>query len=120
MYTRFYGISKRSNPLLSLLKSRIHHGDAYKELLQLCKIKYCKIIKNNNSVSIRALVVEIKRIISFGSWRTWPCKKLSEKPKPIYGAKNCGNNNHTCFQVEILSIEPYCKHIIAIDQYILQ
>lgn len=41
IYTRFHGISSRSNRLLSLVKSRIYHGDAYMELLHHCRATYC-------------------------------------------------------------------------------
>lgn len=41
IYTRFHGISSRSNRLLSLVRSRLNHGDAYLELLQHCRGTYC-------------------------------------------------------------------------------
>lgn len=41
IYTRFHGIASRSNRLLNLVKSRLHRGDAYHELLQLCRNTYC-------------------------------------------------------------------------------
>lgn len=41
VYTRFHGISSRSNRLLTLVRKRLHHGDAYHELLQLCRSTYC-------------------------------------------------------------------------------
>lgn len=41
IYTRYHGISSRSNRLLSLVRKRLHHGDAYHELLQLCRSTYC-------------------------------------------------------------------------------
>jgi conserved oligomeric Golgi complex subunit 3 len=41
IYTRFHGISYRSNRLLSLIRQRLHHGEAYYELLQLCRNTYC-------------------------------------------------------------------------------
>jgi len=41
VYTRFHGISSRSNRLLNLVKKRLHRGDAYHELLQLCRNTYC-------------------------------------------------------------------------------
>ena len=41
VYTRFHGISSRSNRLLSLVRKRINHGDAYAELLHLCRTTYC-------------------------------------------------------------------------------
>ena len=41
VYTRFYGISSRSNRLLSFIRKRLHRGDSYHELLQLCRTTYC-------------------------------------------------------------------------------
>ena len=41
IYTRFHGISSRSNRLLTLVRKRLHHGDAYHELLHLCRNTYC-------------------------------------------------------------------------------
>ena len=41
VYTRFHGISSRSNRLLSLVRKRLHRGEAYHELLQLCRNTYC-------------------------------------------------------------------------------
>jgi len=41
VYTRFHGISSRSNRLLSLVRKRLHCGEAYHELLQLCRTTYC-------------------------------------------------------------------------------
>lgn len=40
-YTRFHGISSRSNRLLALVRKRLHRGEAYHELLQLCRNTYC-------------------------------------------------------------------------------
>ena len=39
IYTRFHGISARSNRLIGLIKKR--KGDAYHDLLQLCRTTYC-------------------------------------------------------------------------------
>ena len=41
VYTRFHGISARSNRLLALVRKRLHRGEAYPELLQLCRTTYC-------------------------------------------------------------------------------
>ena len=41
VYTRFHGISSRSNRLLTLVRRRLNHGDAYAELLHLCRSTYC-------------------------------------------------------------------------------
>ena len=47
IYTRFHGISSRSNRLLSLVRARLRPGqktgvgDAYQELLQHCRQTYC-------------------------------------------------------------------------------
>jgi conserved oligomeric Golgi complex subunit 3 len=41
IYTRFHGISSRSNRLISLVRSRLNRAEAYHELLQLCRSSYC-------------------------------------------------------------------------------
>lgn len=41
IYTRFHGISARSNRLLGYVRKRLHHGEPYHELLQLCRTTYC-------------------------------------------------------------------------------
>ena len=41
VYTRFHGISSRSHRLLTLVRERLNQGDAYTELLQLCRSTYC-------------------------------------------------------------------------------
>lgn len=41
VYTRFHGISSRSNRLLTLVRRRLNHGDAYAELMHLCRSTYC-------------------------------------------------------------------------------
>ena len=46
VYTRFHGISSRSNRLLTLVKRRLNHGDAYAELLHLCRSTYCNSREN--------------------------------------------------------------------------
>ena len=41
VFTRFHGISSRSNRLLTLVRRRLNQGDAYAELLHLCRSTYC-------------------------------------------------------------------------------
>jgi hypothetical protein len=41
IYTRFHGISARSNRLLALVRKRLHRAEAYHELLHLCRTTYC-------------------------------------------------------------------------------
>jgi hypothetical protein len=41
VYTRFHGISSRSNRLLTLVRKRLHRGEAYHDLLHLCRNTYC-------------------------------------------------------------------------------
>jgi conserved oligomeric Golgi complex subunit 3 len=46
VYTRFHGISSRSNRLLTLVRRRLSQGDAYAELLHLCRTTYCNSREN--------------------------------------------------------------------------
>uniref|UniRef100_A0A7S4J589 Conserved oligomeric Golgi complex subunit 3 C-terminal domain-containing protein n=1 Tax=Odontella aurita TaxID=265563 RepID=A0A7S4J589_9STRA len=41
VYTRFHGISVRSNALISIVKDRLDRNEAYGELLDLCRNSYC-------------------------------------------------------------------------------
>lgn len=41
IYTRFHGISSRSNRLMGWIRARLHQGDAYGELFDLCRSTYC-------------------------------------------------------------------------------
>ncbi|GKY91274.1 hypothetical protein MPSEU_000099900 [Mayamaea pseudoterrestris] len=41
IYTRFHGISSRSQRLLSMVKARLHRSEKYHELLLLCRNTYC-------------------------------------------------------------------------------
>ena len=54
VYTRFHGISSRSNRLLNLVKKRLHRGDAYHELLQLCRNTYCTSRESLLQATVRA------------------------------------------------------------------
>ena len=53
VYTRYHGISSRSNRLLSLVRHRLNHGDAYAELLHLCRTTYCNSRENLLKQTIR-------------------------------------------------------------------
>ncbi|CAB9508404.1 Golgi complex subunit 3 [Seminavis robusta] len=46
VYTRYHGISSRSNRLLTLVRRRLNQGDAYYELLHLCRTTYCNSREN--------------------------------------------------------------------------
>lgn len=54
IYTRFHGISARSNRLLALVRKRLSHGEAYHELLQLCRNTYCSCRENLLKATVRA------------------------------------------------------------------
>ncbi|KAG7356051.1 Sec34-like family protein [Nitzschia inconspicua] len=60
VYTRFHGISSRSNRLLSLVRKRLHRGDAYHELLQQCRYTYCNCRKSLLEATIRAHMEKLK------------------------------------------------------------
>lgn len=60
VYTRFHGISSRSNRLLALVRKRLHHGDAYHELLQLCRTTYCSSRESLLKSTIRAHMDKLK------------------------------------------------------------
>lgn len=60
VYTRFHGISSRSNRLLSLLRSRLHCGEAYHQLLQLCRTTYCNSRDSLLKMTIRAHMDKLK------------------------------------------------------------
>lgn len=53
IYTRFHGISARSNRLLGLVRRRLNRGDAYAELLHLCRTTYCNSRENLLKITIR-------------------------------------------------------------------
>lgn len=54
VYTRFHGISSRSNRLLSLLRKRLNRSEVYQELLALCRNTYCKSRESLLKMTIRA------------------------------------------------------------------
>jgi hypothetical protein len=54
IYTRFHGISSRSNRLLALVRARLNRGDAYYELLQLCRNTYCTSRKSLLRLTVRS------------------------------------------------------------------
>ena len=60
VYTRFHGISSRSNRLLSLVRKRLHCGIAYHELLQLCRTTYCNSRDSLLKTTIRAHMDKLK------------------------------------------------------------
>jgi hypothetical protein len=60
VYTRFHGISSRSNRLLSLVRKRLHRGDAYHELLQLCRNTYCNSRESLLKATVRAHMDKLK------------------------------------------------------------
>lgn len=60
IYTRFYGISSRSNRLLGLVRKRLNRGDAYHELLQLCRNTYCGSRESLLRNTVRAHMEKLK------------------------------------------------------------
>jgi hypothetical protein len=58
IYTRFHGISARSNRLILLIKKR--KGDAYHELLQLCRNTYCVSREGLLKLTVRAHMDKLK------------------------------------------------------------
>lgn len=67
IYTRFHGISSRSNRLLSLLKDRLHGQDdnlgvtdAYQELLQTCRQTYCSCRESLLRTTVRTHMDQLK------------------------------------------------------------
>lgn len=60
VFTRFHGISSRSNRLLSLVRKRLHRGEAYHELLQLCRNTYCSSRESLLKATVRAHMDKLK------------------------------------------------------------
>ncbi len=60
VYTRFHGISSRSNRLLTLVRKRLHRGEAYHELLQLCRNTYCSSRESLLKATVRAHTDKLK------------------------------------------------------------
>jgi hypothetical protein len=60
VYTRYHGISSRSNRLLMLVRKRLHRGDAYHELLQLCRNTYCSCRESLLKMTVRAHMDKLK------------------------------------------------------------
>jgi len=60
VYTRFHGISSRSNRLLTLVRKRLHRGEAYHELLQLCRNTYCSSRESLLKATVRAHMDKLK------------------------------------------------------------
>ena len=58
IYTRYHGISARSNRLISLVKKR--KGDAYHDLLQLCRTTYCSAREGLLKLTVRAHMDSLK------------------------------------------------------------
>lgn len=58
IYTRFHGIAARSNRLIGLMKKR--KGDAYHDLLQLCRSTYCSARENLLKSTVRAHMDSLK------------------------------------------------------------
>ena len=61
VYTRFHGISSRSNRLLTLVRKRLHRGEAYHELLQLCRNTYCSSRESLLKTTIGAHMDKLKQ-----------------------------------------------------------
>ena len=54
VYTRFHGISARSNRLVALVKGRLSKGEAYADLLQLCRTTFCSCRETLLRATVRA------------------------------------------------------------------
>jgi hypothetical protein len=60
VFTRFHGISSRSNRLLTLVRKRLHRGEAYHELLHLCRNTYCSSRESLLKATVRAHMDKLK------------------------------------------------------------
>lgn len=60
IYTRFHGISSRSNRLIALVRARLHRGDAYTDLLQVCRNSYCSSRESLLRMTVRAHIEKLK------------------------------------------------------------
>jgi len=60
VYTRYHGISSRSNRLLTLVRRRLNHGDAYAELIHLCRTTYCNSRENLLKQTVRSHIDFLK------------------------------------------------------------
>lgn len=60
IYTRFHGISSRSNRLLSLVKARVNRSENYHELLLLCRNTYCVSRESLLRLTVRAHMDNLK------------------------------------------------------------
>jgi len=60
VFTRFHGISARSNRLLALVRKRLNRGEAYQELLQLCRNTYCSCRESLLKMTVRAHMDKLK------------------------------------------------------------
>eukprot|EP00934_Nitzschia_sp_Nitz4_P007198 Nitzschia sp. Nitz4//scaffold3_size479765//371062//373582//NITZ4_000156-RA/size479765-processed-gene-1.484-mRNA-1//1//CDS//3329550926//7188//frame0 len=60
VYTRFHGISSRSNRLLALVRKRLHRGEAYHDLLQLCRNTYCSSRETLLTSTVRSHLDKLK------------------------------------------------------------
>ncbi len=61
-FTRFHGISSRSNRLLTIVRKKIHEhrGEVYQELLQLCRNTYCQSRASLLQYSVRSHLDKLK------------------------------------------------------------
>lgn len=54
VYTRFHGISARTNRLMLLVRNRLDRGEPYHELLTLCRNNYCASRESLLKLTLRA------------------------------------------------------------------
>ena len=54
VYTRFHGISARTNRLMALVRARLDRGEAYHDLLNLCRNTYCASRESLLKLTLRA------------------------------------------------------------------
>jgi len=60
IYTRFHGISSRSNRLVQLLKARLNRSESHSELLQLCRSTYFTCRESLLRTTVRAHMDKLK------------------------------------------------------------
>jgi len=54
VYTRFHGISARTNRLMMMVTKRLHRGDAYRDFLNLSRNNYCASRESLLKLTLRA------------------------------------------------------------------
>jgi hypothetical protein len=60
VFTKFHGISSRSNRLISMVRTRLSRGDGYHDLLILCRNTYCSNRESLLRLTVRAHMDKLK------------------------------------------------------------